>query len=409
MKKILINGGKILSGQLKVSGSKNAALPMLLSTLVISGESEIACVPKIGDTEVAINILSEFGVRAEWQGEKLKINTGEAHFAVPSEELVSKIRASTYLIGASLARFGEARILKYGGCDFAARPIDLHIEAAKALGAKLSGDRLYAKRLVGGEINFPHPSVGATVNALIMAASAEGESVIRGFAREPHIMSLIDYLVSAGADIKLSESEIRITGRPLSKANGRVRPDMIEAGSYIATALLVGGDVTVSGVPSEELISFFSFLESLGAVFSLAEDSVRVEGLNASGMADITAAPYPAFPTDLQPIAAPLMAAANGGRIVDTVWPERFGYLDTLSRFGVVSERFFGGARIFPSEIRPASVIAPDLRGGFASVMLSLFAEGESTVYSSDTVLRGYERIEEKLRLIGADIKVLDS
>ncbi len=408
MKKIVINGGHVLDGHVFVSGSKNAALPMLISAIAIEGESEISGVPRIGDVEVALELLSEYGVRTEWHGDTLKINTDGAHFTVPSPDPVSKIRASTYLIGASLARFGEARILKYGGCDFSRRPIDLHIEAAVSLGAVFSGDALCAARLSGGEINFRTPSVGATVNALIMAASCEGESVIRGFAREPHILSLIDFLSSAGACIMLTDTEIHVVGGHLKNGRGRVGSDMIEAGSYIAAAAISGGDVTVDGVPCEELCPCFSALEELGVDFLIDRGSVRVAGIKHPGKTKIVAAPYPRFPTDLQPIIAPLMSCALGGEIVDTVWESRFGYLDTLASFGLRYDRTARGAKIYPSEIHRATVRAPDLRGGMACVLLALSAPGESVIYSADTLLRGYENIEKKLRGIGADISVLN-
>lgn len=408
MKKIIISGGNVLDGRVAVSGSKNAALPMLLASLAIEGESVISGVPKIGDTEVALRLISEYGAEIVRYEDAVKIDTRGVKFCLPSEELVAKIRASTYLIGASLARFGEAGILKYGGCDFARRPIDLHIEAAEALGAKLLGDTLYSDGLVGGEINFRTPSVGATVNALIMAASADGESVIRGFAREPHVLSLIDFLSSAGAQIMLTDTEIHVVGTRLKNGRGRVGPDMIEAGSYIATAALVGGDVTVSGVPRDELSPFFSAISELGADFSLSGDAVRVTGIKQPGKARVVAAPYPRFPTDLQPIIAPLMARALGGEIVDTVWESRFGYLNTLRSFGLRFDLIRHGAKIYPSELHSATVTAPDLRGGMAAVMTALLSEGESVICAADTVLRGYENIEEKLRGIGADVTVSD-
>ena len=408
MKKIIINGGRSLSGALRVSGSKNAALPMLLAALTVGGTSTLYGVPEIGDTEVALSLLAEYGARATREGNLLKICTDGVHFAVPSPDLTSKIRASTYLIGASLARFGEARILKYGGCDFAARPIDLHIEAATALGARLVGDTLYSDGLYGGEINFRIPSVGATVNALIMAASAEGESVIRGFAREPHILSLIDFLTSAGADILVTDTEILVKGGGLNSAVASVGADMIEAGTYIATAAALGGDLTVTGVPCGELSAYFSALDSLGVEYSVSYDGVSTAGIRRPIWTRVVAAPYPHFPTDLQPILAPLMALGAGGEIVDTVWQGRFGYLDALARFGVRYERTSLGARIYPSHLHAASARAPDLRGGMACVMAALYTVGESVIDSADTVLRGYENIEKKLRSVGADIEVLN-
>lgn len=408
MKKFVIRGGRALRGEVSVSGSKNAALPILLAALSVFGTSVISGVPKIGDTEVALELLRDLGATVTRQGDTVRINTDSAAFRVPSCEAVAKIRASTYLIGASLARFGEAHILKFGGCGFCERPIDLHIYAAKALGARVEGERMCTDGLRGGEINFRVPSVGATVNALIMAASAVGESVIRGYAREPHVLSLIDFLVSAGAKISLTEHEIRVTGSHLSSGVAQIRGDMIEAGSYLAAAVMTGGELTVTGAPHGELSAYLDFLAALGADPACRGDRVSLGRIKSPRYTTLTAAPYPAYPTDLQPIAAPMLAALAGGKITDTVWESRFGYLDALESFGIRSHKFHSGAEIYPSKIIPATVTSPDLRGGMACVLSALAADGESVIYAADTVLRGYESIEEKLRAVGADISVVD-
>ena len=406
MKKIVINGPARLSGEVTVSGSKNAALPIIFATIITDGISELRRLPDIGDVRVALDIIRAFGAVVWRSGDVTYIDTRSLSYREPIEEQTSKIRASTYLIGACLSRFGRCRISSFGGCNFAHRPIDMHIDACLSLGAEIRDDEIFSHRLFGSEIIFKKQSVGATVNAILLAVSAEGESVIRGFATEPHIDALIDFLLSAGAHIDRTHDEIRISGRHLHGGKTTIIGDMIEAGTYLSAALATGGSVSVSDCPTGDMTAFFDVLSAYGVKSVISPNAARICAPDRGQYFSVTATPYPGFPTDLQPIVAPLMAIGAGGDITDTVWHTRFGYLKSLAEFGVVSELSSNCARIFTSKITPATVTAPDLRGGAACLISALAADGRSEIYSAETILRGYENLVEKLRSLGANINI---
>ena len=406
MKKIIVEGGHALNGEIKVSGSKNAALPIIFSCILINGTSEIKNLPDIGDVRVALRIISDLGASVERRGDVTYIDTANLTYKRPSEELVSKIRASTYLMGACLKRFGKCHLLPFGGCDFSHRPIDMHLSACLSLGGVLSSDLLLAKKLVGAEIIFDKPSVGATVNAILLSASAEGDSIIRGCAIEPHIDALIDFINSSGGEVKRCGKDIFVSGRELSGGRISIIGDMIEAGSYLVAGLMCGGEVRVLGCKSDEMTSVSESIHDLGARLLQEGERLWVVRPQIASYLSLTAEPYPGFPTDLQPIFAPLMASHSGGEICDLVWPTRFKYLDSLSAFGVASSVKSGRAEIYKSTIHHGSVSSPDLRGGFACLLAALFARGRSEIYSAELILRGYEKLEEKLAALGARIKI---
>ncbi len=405
MSAFTVFGGVPLVGDVAVSGSKNAALPILLATLVTNGVSVIRHAPDIGDVRCVTDILTSYGARVERSGDALTVDTRKLHYTEPSS-ICSSLRASTYLIGASLARFSRFRLTDFGGCRFSPRPIDMHLDAAYALGAERSGDLLICRGLRGGEIAFRTASVGATVNALIMASVAEGVTVIRGFAREPHVLALADFLTRAGASIEFTPCEIRVEGRELHGADVTVIGDMIEAGTYLTAALMTDGRITVRGISGDELTAYLNAVSDMGASVTADNASVTVSRGVCHRFTRVTSAPYPAYPTDLQPIIAPLMACLSGGEIVDTVFPSRFGYLSSLAAFGVLSDIRDGCAAISPSRIHNGTADAPDLRGGMACVLAALAARGQSRITSGDIILRGYETPTDKLRLLGARIEL---
>lgn len=408
MKKILVHGGTPLFGEVDISGSKNAALPIIFATLICDGVSYLTNVPDIGDVDSAIDIMKSFGAVVERRGSSLTVDTRHVFYTVPSSEQMSKLRASSYIIGASLSRFGRAPVPSVGGCNFCYRPIDMHVYAAECLGASRDGGVLVCDNLRGGEIRFSRPSVGATANALLMSASANGVTKIYGYAREPHINALIDFLLSAGADIEISDECITVTGTRLHGGCVRIIGDMIEAGTYLAAGVITGGEVLVRGVGRTEMSAFIEFLMRLGCQVRYDGDAIVAGVGDPADFVAVTADPYPAYPTDLAPIAAPLIARYSRGCITDNVWRDRFGYLHTLSRFGVRYSAFGGRALIFPSEICSASVDAPDLRGGAACILCALCASGQSDIGSAQIIFRGYENIEKKLRAIGARIEIND-
>ena len=406
MKSLIINGGAPLFGSISAAGSKNAALPILFATVITRGVSRIERLPDIGDVRVALRILEGFGAGIYSEGGATFIDTRVLTYSPPRKEDVCRIRASTYLIGSCLSRFGKCELMGFGGCNFSDRPIDMHISAAETLGAVYTGDRLTARGLFGGEINFKKRSVGATVNAILLAASAVGETVIRGAAREPHIDSLIDFLVSAGAEIERLESEIRIKGRELHGGSISVPGDMIEAGTYLSLGVVSGGEVTVNGCPSEHLSSVIAALSSFGAEVTLSDNAISARPGANMRYADVVASPHPGFPTDLQPIFSVVAACFSGGGIKDTVWQTRFGYLNELSKFGIGSRLSGCRAEIYPSHLRPAKASAKDLRGGMACALAALAAHGESVIDAAEIIERGYESLTEKLESLGARVRI---
>lgn len=404
MGQFFIRGGKKLSGRISSSGSKNAALPIIFSSMLIYGTSTFTNVPNITDVDVALDILRDFGASVERSGDRVVIDTSSLTYIIPDEEKVSKIRASSYLIGACLSRFGKAVLQRFGGCNFDNRPIDMHIAAATALGAKADGDSIVAYRLFGADIIFDKVSVGATVNAILLTASAEGVSRIYGYAREPHVMSLIDFLNRAGGEIEVFNDFILVRGRPLGSSYANIIPDMIEAGTYLALSLATDSSLIVDGGDREQLESFINACILGGAVAEFDEKSIVFSG-HITEPVNIATAPYPSFPTDLQPQMAPLMAIHCGGRITEGVWRNRFGYLSELAKFGVEFESHDGYAIIRKSKIHPAKTTATDLRGGAALLIAALYADGESIICDADIIKRGYADIVPKLRGIGANIE----
>ena len=404
VKKFVVEGGRRLCGSVKISGAKNAALPILFSLLLTRGESYVENLPDIGDVRVALAILSSYGVKLRRTGESLIADTRDLTDAEPDESLVRAIRASSYLLGGALARFGRVTIRSYGGCNFADRPIDMHLSAAEALGALRDGDQLCAQTLRGGRIVFEKISVGATVNALLLAATAQGMTEIYGAAKEPHVGALISFLNSAGADIREEEGSLTVhgTGGLLSGGRTAIIPDAIEAGTYLLAAPLTGGEITVAGAIPSHLGGFLPKLRESGVRLKIGENEITASGLPTSSVC-VTASPHPGFPTDLQPQFSVLLSQV-GGRIRDSVFPERFGYLSALSAFGVRSDlqKQNGSAVIYPSELKNSIVYSPDLRGGAACLLAALAAEGESEIRAAYNILRGYLGMQEKLPALGA-------
>ena len=407
MSKFIINGNRTLNGEVHISGSKNAALPIIFATIVTGGVSTLTGVADIGDVRVALELLCELGADVVYRDETLIIDTRYLKYKIPTDALVSKIRASSYLLGANLSRFGKCHIQSFGGCNFDLRPIDMHIYAMNALGASSVGDSFFAKELIGADIRFKTVSVGATVNAILLSVGAKGKTRIYGYAKEPHVISLIDFLRAAGADITLYDDRIEVASAELHGASAKIIPDMIEAGTYVALSLLTDSKLTVSGIEKEHLESFFCTLAEGGACFDFTENSVTAYGGLDSFLNVVTEA-YPGFPTDLQPQIAPLLAHFFGGRITERVWQGRFGYLSELSKFGIGYDICASTATVRKSRIMSACAAAPDLRGGAALLMCALLAKGDSVIESAEIIKRGYSDIVNKLRQIGADIKELE-
>lgn len=404
MGRFIIKGKRPLIGTVRVSGSKNAALPIIFSSIATVGVSRIYNLPDITDVTDALAIIKQLGARISREGSLTLIDTRNMRYVTPDLDRVRRIRASTYLIGACLARFGRAELLPFGGCAFSHRPIDMHLDAARRFGATVEGERLSADALLGAEIALRLPSVGATVNSLILASRAKGETRLIGAAREPHISALISYLNGAGARIRCEGDVITVVGAELHGASAVIPGDMIEAGTYLAASVVTEGRVRVCGFDPRELAAFTAPLKRAGVIEDVSDGGVMLVGRPRREISVKTGA-YPGFATDLQPILAAVLAVSRGGSIEETVWHSRFGYLDELARLGLSYSREGSLARIFPGELFPGNVTSPDLRGGAAAVILALGAEGESVIESGELVLRGYDSFTEKLGALGADIK----
>ena len=405
MKKIIVNGGCPLCGDVMVSGSKNASLPIIFACILTNGVSRIGNLPDIGDVRVALDIIRDFGAVVEKREDAVYVDTRELVYSQPRPDLVSGIRASTYLIGSCLGRFGRCRIMPFGGCNFSSRPIDMHISAACAMGAEDMDGELFAHRLTGGVIHFDKASVGATVNAILLASTAEGKSELHGCATEPHIDTLIDFLNSCGGAIIRRGRSVYVEGRELHGGSISINGDMIEAGSYIALGLSTGGCISLHNCPTSEMQAPIDAFSALGADIKIEDPEIVTAKMQGGRYSSVEALPYPGFPTDLQPVIAPVMAA-HGGDITDSVWPSRFGYLRALSEFGIESRLENKRAYILPSRLHRGRAFAPDLRGGMACLIAALSTDGESEIHSAENLLRGYENLEKKLCALGAEIKI---
>ncbi len=403
----MITGGKPLKGIIMAQGSKNSAVAVIIAALITGAISEISRVPDISDVHDCIDILKYLGCKTEFSNGRLLIDSSKAEPNAIPPNIMRKLRASSYLIGAELACFSECDVPESGGCDFGSRPINYHIKAMQSLGATVikneCGIKLSAKQgLKGGKIVLDYPSVGATVNSILAACKAEGVTIIENAAREPHICDLCDYLSLCGADISgAGSSTVKIKSRPLHGAKFTLSSDMIESGTYLIYALQTGGSVTVEKTEPKELKALLDVLYNMGADISIRRDSVTVNG-GALNNTSFSTAPYPGFPTDLQPQFASLMGISHGiGRITESVFSCRFGHISSLLPFGFKGDINGRELKIFGIPKYTSAVTdATDLRGGAALVGAALSAEGSSTINNAEYIFRGYEMLEKKLAFL---------
>jgi UDP-N-acetylglucosamine 1-carboxyvinyltransferase len=426
MDRIRIVGGNKLAGSIPISGAKNAALPLMIASLLTDDTLTLENVPHLADVEQLIRILGNHGVDYSVNGRREKQQEGYSrtiNFSARNivdttapYELVSKMRASFWVIGPLLARMGEAKVSLPGGCAIGTRPVDLFLEGLQALGAELDVDTGYviAKtkngRLVGNRFVFPKVSVGAT-HVLMMAASlAKGETVLENAAREPEIVNLAECLNAMGAKIHgAGTSTITIDGvEALSGARVRVIPDRIETGTYAMAVAMTGGDVVLEGARPDLLQTALDVISQTGAEITPTNSGIRVRR-NGAGIApvDVTTAPFPAFPTDLQAQFMGLMTMAKGkSRITETIFENRFMHVQELARLGA-HITLSGQTAIVDgvAKLKGAPVMATDLRASVSLVIAGLAAEGETTVNRVYHLDRGFERLEEKLSGCGAVIE----
>lgn len=412
---ILVSGNGPLKGEVAISGSKNAALPILTAAILFEDPVSIDNVPELRDITTLLNLLSLLGVRSVRRGKRIVLDASGPLSHEAPYDLVRKMRASIYVLGPLLARLGEARVSLPGGCAWGPRPVDLHIMAMEKLGAEVSVDHGYvvAKSppggLRGGEISFGVSSVGATCNALLACVTAKGETVLDNAAIEPEVDSLAEFLAESGAKIRgIGTRTLHIEGvNRLRAVPFSVIPDRIEAGTFLAAAAITGGDLNVTGCRPDHLDAVLKTLREAGCEIETGKDSIRCRGTLPPKSFDITTEPYPGFPTDMQ---AQMMALASIGdgvsHLTDTIYTDRFTHIAELNRLGADVRLEGNTAVVRPvSGLSGARVMASDLRASAALIVAGLVAKGQTHVSRVYHIDRGYERIEEKLRSIGAKIE----
>lgn len=410
-----INGGKKISGELVVGGSKNAALPIFIATLIEKGRYILNNVPDLRDIRTLVQLLESLGLEIERKGKNSYeiINNGLTSLTA-TYELVKKMRASFLVMGPMLAHCKEAKVSLPGGCAIGSRPVDLHLKGFEALGVKIDIAHGYVEgkveELVGGRVVFDFPSVGATENVVMLAVKAKGKTVIENAAREPEIDDLCNFLNKMGAKIiGIGTGRLEIEGvEKLTPCEYDIIPDRIVAGTFIVASLMFDGAITVKGVVREHMESFISKLEEMGAKFEIEGDRLSTKTkLSELKPVKATTMPHPGFPTDLQSPMMTLMALVKGtSEIKETIFENRFMHVPELNRMGANITIDTNIARIDGVDsFSSAEVMASDLRAGASLILAGLLADGETIVNRIYHVDRGYEELEEKLRAIGADIE----
>ncbi len=413
MEQLIINGGAALHGRVDISGAKNAALGIIAAALLADGVSTIENVPCVNDVRVLIEAIMDLGVKVEYLDEHtVKIDSRKVDKLVVDYEHIKKIRASYYLLGALLGRFNRSEVAMPGGCNIGQRPIDQHIKGFEALGATVELEhgmvKATADKLVGTNIYLDVVSVGATINIMLSAVMAEGLTVIENPAKEPHIVDVANYLNSMGADIKGAGTDlIKIHG--VEKMHGSeymIIPDQIEAGTYMVAAAITGGDVVVGNLIPKHMEAISAKLHEMGVEVTEEQDTLRVTAKHPLKGVNVKTLPYPGFPTDMQPQMTVLLSIAEGPSVItESIFENRFSYVDELNRMGVKIKVDGNTARTDGVEmLQGAEITATDLRAGAAMVLAGLVAHGETVINHVDFIDRGYEFIEHKLRSLGADI-----
>ena len=419
MRKIIINGGKKLQGEVTVSGAKNSVVALIPAIILSDGVVTLDGVPAISDVDNLIEIIEVMGGSVKRDGETLEIDPrGVKDMPMPFGK-INSLRASYYFYGSLLGRYGQATVGLPGGCDLGPRPIDLHLKAFEAMGASISYEAESMRiatdagqRIKGAHIYMDTVIVGATINTMLAAAKADGRTVIENAAREPEIIDVATLLNNMGARVRGAGTEV-ITIDGVDSLHGtrhQVIPDRIEAGSYIAMAAAIGKGVKVKNVLYEHLESFIAKLEAMGVRMTVEEDAIFVEEQGDLKPVDIKTSPYPGFATDLQQPMTPLLLKASGrGKIIDTIYEKRVNHVPELARMGA-DIQVLGGQIVYngPTQLSGAPVKASDLRAGAALVTAGLMAEGQTEITNIEFILRGYSNIIEKLSDLGADIRLIE-
>lgn len=414
MEKFVINGGRPLHGEVRISGAKNAAVAILPAVLLSDGPCVIENLPDISDVSTILKTMQSLGAQIRMINKStVEIDPRHVNSFVVSKKMAEAMRASSYFLGALLGRMLRARVAPPGGCDFGVRPIDQHIKGFEALGAKMTIENgmvdAKAMSLTGCLIYLDVVSVGATINIMLAAAKADGLTIIENAAREPHIVDLANFLNSMGANIMgAGTGVIKIRGvKHLSGADYSIIPDQIEAGTYMAAAVATRGDILVTNVTPKHLESIIAKLRETGAEITEFDESVRVKMTRRPRKCNVKTMPHPGFPTDMQPQIAAVLSIADGTSIItEGVWDSRFRYVEQLTFMGADIQVDGKMAVITGVEkLKPSPVRAVDLRAGAAMIIAGLSANGITEIEEIDHIDRGYENVVEKFSALGADIK----
>lgn len=411
MEKLIVRGGKPLTGKVAISGAKNSAVALIPAALIADGPVVIENLPHIQDVEIYVELLREMGADVLFEDDWMEIDSRSMQKVVMPNGRIKKLRASYYLWGALLAKFGEAQIGLPGGCDLGPRPVDQHIKGFEALGARVENRNgvmtIKANKLKGARIYLDMVSVGATINIMLAATRAEGLTIIENAAREPEIVDVATLLTNMGANIKGAGTDvIRIQGvTQMRGCRHTIIPDRIEAGTYMIAAAATRGDVVVENVIPKHLEPVIAKLREMGVTVEIEDDSVRVIGQEKYRAIDLKTNPYPGFPTDLQQPMTTLLTQAKGSSIVtDNIYGSRFRHVDELRRMGATI-KIEGRSAVIEGgkKMMGAKVIASDLRAGAALVIAGLVSEGITEIEGLSHIDRGYENLVGKLRNLGAD------
>ena len=418
MQKLRINGEHSLSGELNISGSKNAALPIMAAGLLCSEEVEIENIPALEDINTMIRLLSHMGVKiSKTSDNTIKINAHQIKEKLAPYDLVKTMRASIVVLGPLLARFGEAVVSLPGGCAIGARPVNLHIEGLKAMGAEIDLKNGYihakARRLIGCEFSFNPVSVTGTANLMMAASLAEGTTILNNCAKEPEIVNLGEFLISMGAKIYgLGKHQIHIEGvEKLEATTFRVIPDRIEAATFLIASLITRGNLKLNGALAEHLEEPINLMEAAGASISIAEEYIAITSLRDIIPVSFSTSPYPGIPTDIQAQLMVLNVLAQGdSSIEETIFENRFMHVLELQRMGADIKLQNNIAKIkVVDQLKSGPVMATDLRASAALVLAALVAKGETEIDRIYHIDRGYENIDKKLTLIGAQVQRIES
>jgi len=411
--KLIIRGGKRLKGEVDISGAKNAALPIMVASLLSSGYCTISKVPNLKDIMTMGRLLANLGAGFHYEDGKAIINTEKIKIFEAPYDLVRTMRASILVLGPLLAKFGRAKVSLPGGCAIGARPINLHLMGLEKMGADIKLESGYViaktKRLKGASIYFDMPTVTGTENLMMAASLAKGRTLLENAAREPEVVDLAKALISKGAKIKgAGESVIEIEGvDELKPVHYSIIPDRIEAGTFMTIAGITGGDIVIKGCRLEHLDASVMKLKEVGLVFEHVQDGIRVLGPHRPKAANVKTMPYPGFPTDMQAQFMALMSIADGTSIIkEMIFENRFMHVAELRRMGadIIVE---GGTATVKgiSKLKGAPLMATDLRASASLVVAALAAKGETTIHRLYHLDRGYEKMEEKLLRLGADVR----